>query len=242
MKYLALIICLWNLALFAQPEGDYEAPLQQQNVNTDENLKTKLGVKFTMGGHSFLGTAFDNARPLYGFGAGMYNIVDLNKDKTLKLQWEMNLTFKGSKFGKTNDTSYSKISLAYLDLPVYFSIEMYNNPKKQPLHLLLGGQFGFLFRSSINKSYGKFGEVKTDLPFKKIDLAPAIGIRKDIGNGMSFQLCAKLGMRNIYSGVFLERVVNPPSETNYDYRDLTPRFKDGSHSVRNMSIELSFMF
>jgi hypothetical protein len=113
MKYLALIICLWNLALFAQPEGETEAPLQQQNVNTDEILKTKLGVKFTMGGHSFLGTAFDNARPLYGFGAGMYNIVDLNKNKTLKFQWEMNLTFKGSKFGKTNDTSFSKISYKF---------------------------------------------------------------------------------------------------------------------------------
>ena len=110
------------------------------------------------------------------------------------------------------------------------------------MHLLLGGQFGYLFRSSINKSYGKFGEVKTDLPFKKIDLAPAIGIRKEIGNGMSFQLCAKLGMRNIYTSVFKERTDNPSSVSNYDYRDLTPRFKDGTHSVRNMSIELSFMF
>ena len=34
MKYTALIFCLWNLALFAQPEGEIEAPLQQQNVNT----------------------------------------------------------------------------------------------------------------------------------------------------------------------------------------------------------------
>ena len=110
------------------------------------------------------------------------------------------------------------------------------------MHLLLGGQFGYLFRSSINKSYGKFGEVKTDLPFKKIDLAPAIGIRKEIGNGMSFQLCAKLGMRNIYTSVFKERTDNPSSVSNYDYRDLTPRFKDGTHSVRNMSIELSFVF
>jgi hypothetical protein len=242
MKYLALIICLWNLALFAQPEGEIEAPLQQQNVNTDEILKTKLGVKFTMGGHSFLGTAFDNSRPLYGFGAGIYNIIDLNKNKNLKLQWELNLTFKGSKFGKANDTSFSKISLAYLELPVYFSIELYNNPKKQPMHLLLGGQFGYLFRSSINKSYGKFGEVKTDLPFKKLDLAPAIGIRKEIGSGMSIQLCAKLGMLNIYSDVFRERTVNPSSVSNYDYRDITPHFKDGTHSVRNMSFELSFMF
>ena len=242
MKYLLLIFCLWNLALFAQPEGEIEAPLQQQNVNTDENLKTKLGVKFTMGGHSFLGTAFEDARPLYGFGAGIYNIIDLNKSKDLKLQWEVNLSFKGSKFAKPNDTSFSKISLAYIEVPVYFSIELFNTPSKQPLYLLMGGQFGYLFRSSINKSYGKFGEVKTDLPFRKIDLAPAIGIRKDIGNGMSFQLCGKLGMRNIYSNVFIERTQNPPAEANYDYRDLTPHFKDGTHSVRNFSIELSFMF
>lgn len=242
MKYLTLIFCLWNLALFAQPEGEVIAPLQQQNVNTDENLKTKLGVKFTMGGHSFLGTAFDNAHPLYGFGAGMYNIIDLNKKKDLQLHWEMNLTFKGSKFAKPNDTSFSKISLAYLELPVYLSVELFNTSKNQPLYLLLGGQFSYLFRSSINKAYGKFGEVKTDLPFKKVDWAPVLGLRKNIGNGMSLQFCGKVGMRNIYSDVFYERTLNPQSVSNYDYRDITPHFKDGSHSVRNISFELSFLF
>jgi len=243
MKYLILTAFLWTFTLHAQVEGEVEAPLQQQNLNTEEQTKTKLGVKFTMGGHTFRGTAFDNEKPLYGFGAGIYNIIALDKAKNYNLHWEMNLTFKGSKFAKPNDTSFSKISLAYLELPVYFSIKLANTPKNLPFHLLLGGQFGYLFRSSINKAYGKFGEVKTDLPFKRIDVAPAIGFRKEIGNGMSLQFCAKAGLLNIWSDGFRDRTVNyDPDVKNYDYRDITPAFKDGTHNVRNLSFEFSFMF
>ena len=245
MKYLLLIVLFCSIGAYAQPDdGEVDAPLQQQNLNTAENLKTKLGVKFTMGGHTFLGDAFDNPKLLYGFGAGMYNIIHLNEKKTTHLQWELNINFKGSKFAKPNDTSYSKISLAYLELPVYFSIQLFNPKSNQPLHLLLGGQFGYLFRSTINKSYGKFGEVKTNLPFKTIDISPAIGIRKEIGNGMAIQLCGKMGLNNIYTNTFYER--SQPSYTpvnnNDDYRDLTPTLKDGTHKTRNFSLEFSFLF
>ncbi len=244
LKYLILTGFMWTLFVQAQTEEEVEAPLQQQNLNTEESTKTKLGVKFTMGGHTFFGNAFDNARPLYGFGAGIYNVIHLDKAKTLNIHWELNLTFKGSKFAKPNDTSYSKISLAYIELPVYFSVELFKTPKNLPMHLLMGGQFGYLFRSSINKAYGKFGEVKTDLPFKRIDLAPALGFRKEIGNGMSVQLVGKLGMLNIYSNVFKERSdpSYPEDPANYNYKDITPAFKDGTHSARNFSIELSFLF
>lgn len=243
MKYIFIVIFLSSLSLQAQTEEEIEAPLQQQNVNTDEETKTKLGVKFTMGGHTFFGTAFDNARPLYGFSAGIYNVVHLNKPKTLNIHWELNLTFKGSKFAKPNDTSYSKISVAYLEVPVYFSVQMFDTDKKLPMHFLIGAQFGYLFRSSINKSYGKFGSVKTDLPFKRIDFAPAIGFRKMIGNGMSVQLACKVGLLNIYSNGFKERTDNPnPDVPNLDYRDITPAFKDGSHIARNFSVEFSFLF
>ena len=233
-----LALCFSSHLLKAQEE--IEAPLQQQNVDTDEKTKTKLGVKFTMGMHSFYGTAFDNEKPLYGFGAGMYNIVHLNPAKTVNIQWELNMDFKGSKFGKTNDTSYSKISLAYLDLPVYLSLKL--NDNERPYHLLLGGQVGYLFRSSINKSYGKFGEVKTNLPFKPIDFMPAVGIRKDIGNGLFWQLCFKYSVMNIYTNTFYERATKGDPIFNNDYRDLHPQFKDGSHWVKNIGVEYSILF
>jgi len=226
---------------FAQPE--VEAPLQQQNIDTEEQTKTKLGVKFTLGNHIFVGNAFDDEKLKFGFGAGIYNIVHLNKAKTVNIHWELNCTFRGSKFGKLNDTSYSKISLAYLELPVMASFQILNTPKKQPLHLLAGIQAGVLFRSSINKSYGKFGEVKTDLPFKRFDFMPVIGVRKDIGSGMSVQLAAKSSLLNIWTNKFYERANNPnPESQNVDYRDLTPAFRDGTHQVKNYSLELSFLF
>jgi hypothetical protein len=240
-KYIVLIMFLQIAGLYAQPET--EAPLQQQNVDTEEKLKTKIGVKFTMAMTTFRGNAFDNEKLKYGFGAGVYHIIHLNASKTNNLHYELNFTFKGSNFAKLNDTSYSKISLSYLELPVYFSTQIVNTAKNQPLHLLIGAQFGYLFRSSLNKAYGKFGEVKTDLPFNKFDFAPALGVRKEIGNGMSFQFCVKVGLLNIYNGKFLDRTINyNPDVKNYDYRDITPAFKDGSHKARNLSFELSFMF
>ncbi|MFM6982931.1 MAG: hypothetical protein ACKOXF_02280, partial [Chitinophagaceae bacterium] len=78
---------------FAQPE--VEAPLQQQNIDTEEQTKTKLGVKFTLGNHLFVGNAFDNEKLLFGFGAGVYNIIGLNKAKTVNLHYEVNFTFRG---------------------------------------------------------------------------------------------------------------------------------------------------
>ncbi len=226
---------------FAQPE--VEAPLQQQNIDTEEQTKTKLGVKFTLGNHIFVGNAFDNEKVAFGFGAGVYNIVHLNKPKTINLHWELNCNFKGSKFGKLNDTSYSKISLAYMELPVMASFQILNTKKKQPMHLLVGIQTGLLFRSSINKSYGKFGEVKTNLPFKRFDFSPVLGVRKEIGSGMSLQLAAKVSVQNIWTNTFYERSVDQtPEDDNVDYRDLTPAFRDGTHQVKNYSLELSFMF
>lgn len=244
LKTIVLSIFLLQVIVgFAQPEGEVEAPLQQQNLNTEEQTKTKLGVKFTLGFNTFTGNAFDNKRVLFGFGAGVYNIIQLNKAKTVNLHWELDFSFRGSKFGKLNDTSYSKISLAYLELPVMASFQILNTKKKQPLHLLLGVQGGVLFRSSIDKAYGKFGEVKTDLPFKRFDIMQMTGFRKEIGSGMSLQLMAKMGLLNIWTNKFYERATNPnPANTNVDYRDLTPMFKDGTHEVKNLSFELSFLF
>ncbi len=244
IKTVLLSIFLLQVVVgFAQPEGEVEAPLQQQNLNTEETTKTKIGVKFTLGSNTFLGNAFDNKRQLFGFGAGVYNIVHLNKAKTVNIQWELDFSFRGSRFGRLNDTSYSKISLAYMEIPVMASFQILNTPKKQPLHLLLGVQGGVLFRSSIDKAYGKFGEVKTNLPFRRYDIMQMTGFRKDIGSGMSLQIMAKMGLLNIWTNTFYERATNPdPENTNVDYRDLTPMFKDGTHEVKNFSLEFSFLF
>jgi hypothetical protein len=221
----------------AQDQYPVESPLNQQNINTDEKLKTRLGVKFTLGGHTFRGTAFDKEKALYGFGAGMFQVVNLNKKKTLQLQWELNLTFKGSKFSKPTDTSntfFSKISLSYAELPVFLSFKL--DKSKNPSYLLIGGQFGFLFKSSITQGLGQYGEVlHNGLPFKKYDFSPALGLRKELGSGISMQFTGKYGMTNIYSGKF-DPAVTP------DYKDVFPRFKDGAHDVHNLSFELAFLF
>jgi hypothetical protein len=241
---LFLVLMGFGIFLKAQPDIDPNTPLQQQNINTEENIKTKLGVKFTMGMHTFKGTAFDDPRLSYGFGMGVYHLIHLNKQKSMHLHWELNFTFKGSKFNEVNDTSYSKISLSYMELPVLFSFRVANNKKNLGTHVFLGGQFGVLFRSNINKTYGVLTEVKTNLPFRPIDVMPVLGVRQDIGSGMSIQLCAKLGLINIWTNTFYERSQPNyvPETKNKDYRDLTPSFKDGTHTVKNAGIELSFMF
>lgn len=244
MKQLVLSLLLMSFsALFAQEE--IEAPLQQQNIDTEEKTKTKLGIKFTLGAHTFRGDAFDNTIPKYGFGVGVYNIIDLNKKKTKQLQWELNFTIKGSKFKKITDTStstYSAISLSYIELPVMYSYKIAKK-NKNGLYLLTGAQFSYLFRSNINESFGRFGNYKNDLPFSRIDVAPVLGVRKNIPNGMAFQLTVKPGLINNYTSIFKERVDKPdPDNENYNYSTIYPRFKDGTHQNRNFSIELSLMF
>ncbi len=242
--YILILVLSASFHLKAQEEPPIEAPLQQQNIDTDEKLKTKLGVKFTMGGHTFKGDAFDNSIPVFGFGAGMYNIIDLTKNRRLKLQWELNLTFKGSKFGKPKDTAgisksayatyYSKMSLSYAELPVYLSIQL--SKSKTPLHLLVGGQVGFLFKSSVIQGLGQYGEVlHNGLPFKKYDFSAGIGLRQDLGSGICVQFTTKYGLTNIYSNKF------DPSVTPY-YQDVFPRFKDGNHQAHNLSFEFAFLF
>lgn len=238
MRYKIIILLLLlssKLTLKAQDEPPIDAPLQQQNVDTDEKLKTKLGVKFTLGGHTFLGNAFDKTKPVYGFGAGAYQIIDLDKDKNIQLQWELNLTFKGSKFGKPSDTSntyFSKISLSYAELPVYFGFKLTDD--KNPLYILMGAQIGYLFKSSITQGLGQYGEVlHNNLPFKRIDLSPAIGFRKSLGSGISMQFTTKYGYSNIYTNKFI---------TNPAYSNVFPTFKDGTHNAHNLSFELAFLF
>ena len=245
MKQIVLSLLLMSFsALFAQEE--IEAPLQQQNIDTEEKTKTKLGIKFTMGAHTFRGDAFDNTIPKYGFGVGVYNIIDLNKKKTKQLQWEVNFTIKGSKFKKITDTTststFSSISLSYFELPVMYSYKI-TRKKKNGLFLLTGAQFSYLFRSNINESFGRYGSYKNDLPFSRIDAAPVIGFRKNIPNGMAFQLTVKPGLIDNYTSIFKKRVDNPdPDNENYNYSRIYPRFKDGTHQNRNFSIELSLMF
>ncbi len=231
-----LLICVLAKA---QPE-EIETPLQQQNVDTEENTKTKLGVRFAMGAHTFTGNAFDNEKLKYGVGIGIYNLIHLDKKKSTFLHWELNFTIKGSKFGQPNDTSFSRISISYIELPVCFSYQLTKGSK--PLHALIGGQFSWMLRNSINKTYGRFGSVKTDLPFLQYDVAPVIGVRNDIGNGMSLQFTAKFGIMNIYNSKFKERADNPSTDPNKDYRDIFPAFKDGTHRARNLSFELAIMF
>jgi hypothetical protein len=242
MKQLVLSLLLMSFsALFAQEL--IESPLQQQNIDTEEKTKTKLGIKFTLGAHTFRGDAFENKVPRYGFGVGVYNIIDLNKKKNKQLQWELNFTIKGSKFNNFTDTTFSKISLSYIELPVMYAYKIAKS-KKNGYFLLTGGQFSYMFRNNINESFGRFGgSFKNDLPFKKIDVAPVIGIRKNIPNGMAFQLTVKPGLLNNYTNVFKERTDNPdPDNENYNYSTIAPRFKDGTHQNRNFSIELSLMF
>lgn len=228
--------------LEAQDPTPY-APLQQQNVNTADKPETKMGVKFTIGTHKFAGTAFDESKVLYGFGMGFYHLVHLNKAKSHYLHWELNFTFKGSRFPqKTNDTgsAYSKISLGYLELPVYYSVRL--NESENPVHLFAGGQFSVLFRSTLNKNFGRYNQQITGLPFNDIDVSPVIGIRKDLGRGISFQVAYKPGLFTIWNNRFFETAQLPDPPIERDYRDLSPAFRDGTHTVFNRSLEFSFLF
>jgi len=236
-KIFIILFLTFHLSIRAQVETHtIDAPLQQQNVDTDEKTKTKLGIKFNLGWHTFLGTEFNNTKHTFGFGAGMYQIINLNKKKSLQFHWEFNANYKGSKFGKTNDTSFSKISLLYGEIPCFMSIRIANNAKKQPLFLIVGGQFGVLFKATISKGFGELAEVKYDnLPLRKIDFMPAIGLRKDIGSGMSLQTTTKLGLININSS----RLTSGTPGTRYP--DIVPRMS-GKGTIFNFSFDIALLF
>lgn len=242
IKNIALLIFIQIISFSLRAQVDeIIAPMQQQNIDVEENTKTKVGVKFGMGFHKFRGDAFDNEKLKFGTSVGFYNLIPLNKKKTNFLHYEVNFTLKGSNFGKTNDTSFSRISTSYFELPVMFSARLTKN--KLPLSLLVGGQFAVMFRNSVNKSYGRTGTVKNDLPFNRFDFGPIIGFKQEIGSGMALQLTSKIGFNNIYTQTFKDRTDNPDLDNpNKDYSDLFPTFKDGTHKAYNISFELAIMF
>ncbi len=236
-KILLILLLIFTLNVNAQvEEPPIEAPLQQQNVDTDIKSKTQLGVKFNLGFHRFTGTEFNNTKLKFGFGVGFYHIIDLNKKKTLKLHYELNANSKGSKFGKVNDTGFSKMSLLYGELPVFLEIKLSNTPKKQPLYLLVGGQFGVMFAATVSRGFGQVSPVKySNLPFKKIDVMQAIGIRKDIGSGMSLQFLFKRGIYNINSSSLTS------GTPGTRYPDLVPAMT-GKGTIYNYTFEIGLMF
>ncbi len=231
---LLFLILFLRINLEAQPE--IESPLNQQNIDTEQKMKHKLGIKFSLGTHWFTGTEFNSigGRPKLGVGVGLFQFINLDKNKNKQLQWEVCFNQKGSRFDfNTNDTSFSNISITYLEVPVLFAYKVF---KKENVFLLAGAQANMNVKSSIKQGFGKFGDIKVNkLPLKQFDFQAQFGIRKTLSYYVSIQLVYKKGLYNINTSKFTSGIINST------YPDIVPALT-GRGTIMNNSIELSFLF
>jgi len=191
----------------------------QLNAQEADRSAYKLGIKTSINISSILGTEFENPRPKFGYTAGVYFKIP-GITKNWSLHTEALGSFRGSNFSN-GDTGYSRISLFYVDvaaLPQY----AFQEGKKS---ISFGPYFSYLGLSSLYIGEKKKAELNNlDLDTFDGGFASYFTIRGPVA---SFQVGAKLGLKNVNNGV------------NFD--NYYPRTgKDGI--IRNLSLEIGVLF
>ena len=186
---------------------------QTESLNTDY----KLGIKTAINLSTFSGTELENPRLRFGYSAGAYFWVKLNKN--YRFQSELLANFKGSNFNNADD-EYSRITTFYMDLPLLFGYEVAENQL-----IYIGPQLGYLALSSMY--IGKLAKPhENGLPLKPFSIE-ACAVYQSNGKLMGLQGGVKLGLLNINDGINFVNV-NPPTGNN--------------GVIRSISLELGMLF
>lgn len=217
----------------------------QDDASGDERPR-KLGVRLGMGFSTirsaplpaneridslpaigFTNTFFD-----FGYSASAYWRTRLGKQ--FHLQAEAGGTMKGARF-RNDETDYSRITLLYIDVPVY---AMFDIAKNNRLVLLLGPQTSFMVNSQMfidNEPVASF----IKLPMKTIELLAVGGIQYN-GSLVGIQLTGKVGLTDINGG-WQTWDTDRAGGTGVSPDQITPSIRNVGR-ISNFSIELAICF
>jgi hypothetical protein len=182
-----------------------------------EGPELDLGIKTSINVSSILGSEFKNARPKFGYTAGVYLITPLKKKWSLHS--EALGSFRGSSFNN-GDTGYSKIALFYVDALIAPTYTLEKNS------ISIGPYLSYFALGSIYIGAKKKAEDIEEFGMKPLDFGLA-GYYTINGPIIGFQFGAKVGLSNINNGV------------NFD--GIFPETGNGG-TIRNLSFEIGMLF
>lgn len=180
------------------------------------HIGMKVGTAFTLlGGEELL-----NPVPKFSFQGGVFVRQQLHP--SLHLQLEGLASFRGSRFNNGVER-YQRISLFYLDFPVYLYTDI---SKRKNEHLLFfGPQTSFLLNSEVYVDTEAKARYR-DLALKPYDIMAVAGYQHN-GYYTGFQAAVKVGCFDINNGLKFE--------------DVLPETGTGK-TIRNLALEFSFLF
>lgn len=185
--------------------------------------RVKPGMKGGLTLTSMGGTELSDPRPKAGFTIGLYSRIQLGP--SLHLLPEINATFRGSNFKATKDEQYNQIHLIYLDFPVCLMVDLKD---KSNQHLVFfGPQLSVLLNANVYVRPDiapKYRDSQAGI--KPVDLMGVVGYQYN-AYYFGFQVALKYSALDLNNNLFYPDVLQPTG---------------GGGSVRNMALELSFLF
>lgn len=214
------------LALMAQEEEftDPEPTPEPPTRNFRLGVRTGAAVS-TLSSGNLVNPSF-----IFGLTGGLtgrFKIGHIRDDQPegyrFGVEPQLNFIYKGSNF-KNTAAQYYKMSLFYVDLPVYGIVRL---DKKGAVKAMAGPYLGYLMNSSIYLKPDTYRD-STVLKLKNFDFGVAAGIEFKT-RPMGFQFIIKQGFTNIDNGL---NAVN--------YPQIQPNFNGGR--IRNFSVEIVLSF
>jgi hypothetical protein len=173
---------------------------------------------------TFTGAELENYRPYFGYKFGVYHKFKLSKKS--RFSYEIVADLRGSKFKVIGDTTYSKISTFYLNLPMMYHFA-YKSGETSENSIFIGGQVSRLLVSSLFVGVDIRPFDRT-IPLQKFDYGIVAGHKWDKqfwGLGMS-----------VYIGL------NDINDNIHETDNHVPGFKGTGKEIGNMGFTVFATF
>ncbi len=157
----------------------------------NDNPNVHLGIKVGIGLSNLESDELTNNQIRPGMAVGLYGNYFFNK-KVL-LQIELNGNLKGANFNFDSASSLNKLSLFYLDMPVFIHVAIKKDAKFLPF---IGLQPSLVFRKDAYKSQ-EFVPQPVSIGIKKYDFAVTAGLLFKISSVVGLQIQFNYGLINI---------------------------------------------
>jgi hypothetical protein len=180
----------------------------------DEYSKTDVGLRMGFGANTIFGNAMQRQRPSFGFtGAISHRIPFDDRRSPISLYHELGATFQGSRFSHDPQSSYEKMSLVYLEMPIGILYDFVKD-YKQTKAFYIGIEPAYLYNATVFAkdahvaSYLSDDIGKGDFQISRFDLRASVGVffKKGVIGMMPL---IKFGLLDINQGINLQKLVPP---------------------------------
>ena len=186
------------------------------------NQKQRVGMRMGFGISSFKGEELENYRPYFGYQFGVFQKIELGRHT--QFRYEVIADLRGSKFKVIGDSTYSKITTMFLNVPLEFCY-LYNQKEKSDNEIYAGFQFSRVLVSRLFAGVDQRPK-ETNINIKRFDYGITFGHAWNKPN-WGFKLGVFIGLADINDGL------------NYTY---IPGLKRTNKKIGTQSLNIGFVF